>query len=108
MTTEALPCGYTFAMTGGRCGTLANHAVHLGTWAGPEPRHNYQPEERRQGERRVHTADLGVVRAIVTSEVALDVAALIAELSESPLPGARYAVAVVKAHAARGVAEDAS
>lgn len=42
-----------------------------------------------------------VDRAAPSTEPALDVEALIAELSESPLPGARYAVSVVKAHIAR-------
>jgi hypothetical protein len=47
----ALPCGYVFR-SGGLCHTGPMHPVHVGGWNGPEPQHDYEPEERRSGHDR--------------------------------------------------------
>jgi hypothetical protein len=73
----ALPCGYVFAMSGGRCGAPEGHPVHGFSWHGPETPHDYVRDDRRTGiDRRAARPvvspgdDLGALRAAAQGVVA--------------------------------------
>jgi hypothetical protein len=55
--TEAgLPCGFRFGAGDYRCLVPESHDIHHGKWRGIEPDHDYEPFERRHGERRAEAA----------------------------------------------------